>query len=137
MENRSFVIAFLRWAAAVLLLLAGAATIVFFLIHMIPGDPAAAILGDGASPADIALLRHDLGLDRPLPEQYIRWFSGLLRGDLGRSILTKKPVTREILRALPATFTLALAAFLSALLVAVPTGVLAAISRGRPLDHLL
>ncbi len=129
--------AFLRWTASVLLLLAGAATIVFFLIHLIPGDPAAAILGDGASPADVAVLRHDLGLDRPLPEQYTRWFGGLVRGDLGRSILTKKPVTKEILRALPATVTLAIAAFLSAVLVAVPTGVLAAMQRGRPLDHAL
>ena len=131
------VIAFLRWAAAVLLLLAGVATIVFFLIHLIPGDPVAAMLGDGAAPADVTALRHELGLDRPLQEQYVRWFSGLVRGDLGRSVLTKKPVAGEILRALPATFSLALAAFLAAVAVAVPTGVAAALSRGRRLDHLL
>ena len=131
------VIAFLRWAAAVLLLLAGVATIVFFLIHLIPGDPAAAMLGDGAAPADVAALRHELGLDLPVQEQYIRWFSGLVRGDLGRSVLTKRPVMGEILRALPATITLAVAAFLAAVAVAVPTGVAAALRRGRWLDHAL
>ena len=131
------VIAFLRWAASVLLLLAGVATIVFFLIHLIPGDPAAAMLGDGAAPADVTALRHELGLDRPLQEQYVRWFSGLFRGDMGRSVLSKRSVTGEILRALPATVTLALAAFLAAVAVAVPTGVAAALNRGRRLDHLL
>ena len=131
------VTAFLRWVAGVLALLAGAATIVFFLLHLIPGDPAAAMLGEGAAPADVAALRHDLGLDRPLPEQYLHWFAGLARGDLGRSILTRRPVTGELLRALPATITLAVSAFLAALLFAIPTGVAAAIHRGERLDHLL
>jgi len=118
------------------LLLLGAATVVFFLIHLIPGDPAAAMLGEGAAPADVAALRKDLGLDRPLLDQYGSWLSGLVHGDLGASILTKRNVAGEILRALPATASLASAAFLLALAVAVPAGVAAALYRGRAADHL-
>ena len=127
----------LRRLLEVPLLLLGAATIVFFLIHLIPGDPAAAMLGEGAAPADVAGLRRELGLDRPLAGQYVSWLGGALRGDVGTSILTKRKVTREILAAVPATAELAFAAFLGALLVAVPTGVASALARGRPLDGVL
>jgi peptide/nickel transport system permease protein len=127
----------LRRLLEVPLLLLGAATVVFFLIHLIPGDPAAAMLGEGAAPADVAGLRRDLGLDRPLLGQYVSWLSGALRGDLGSSILTKRKVTREILAAVPATAELAFAAFLGAILVAVPTGVASALARGKPLDGFL
>ena len=127
----------LRRLLEVPLLLLGAATVVFFLIHLIPGDPAAAMLGEGAAPADVAGLRKDLGLDRPLLGQYVSWLSGAVRGDLGSSILTKRKVTREILAAVPATAELAFAAFLGALLVAVPTGVASALARGKPLDGFL
>jgi peptide/nickel transport system permease protein len=127
----------LRRLLEVPLLLLGAATIVFFLIHLIPGDPAAAMLGEGAAPADVESLRHELGLDRPLLSQYAAWLGGLVRGDLGSSILTRRKVTGEVLAAVPATAELALAAFLLAVLVAVPAGVAAALARGRPLDGLL
>ena len=127
----------LRRLLEVPLLLLGAATVVFFLIHLIPGDPAAAMLGEGAAPADVAGLRKDLGLDRPLLGQYVSWLSGAVRGDLGSSFLTKRKVTREILAAVPATAELAFAAFLGALLVAVPTGVASALARGKPLDGFL
>jgi peptide/nickel transport system permease protein len=127
----------LRRLASVALLLWGAATVVFFLIHLIPGDPAAAMLGEGAAPGDVAALRHDLGLDRPLSAQYAAWLSGLARGDLGRSLQTRRPVFSEIGRAVPATASLALAAFLASLAVAVPVGVVGALRRGRPADQLL
>ncbi|MEO8054223.1 MAG: ABC transporter permease [Acidobacteriota bacterium] len=127
----------LRRLLEVPLLLLGAATVVFFLIHLIPGDPAAAMLGEGAAPADVAGLRKDLGLDRPLLGQYVSWLSGAVRGDLGTSILTKRKVTREIFAAVPATAELAFAAFLGAILVAVPTGVASALARGKPLDGFL
>jgi peptide/nickel transport system permease protein len=127
----------LRRLLEVPLLLLGAATVVFFLIHLIPGDPAAAMLGEGAAPADVAGLRKDLGLDRPLLGQYVSWLSGAVRGDLGSSILTKRKVTREILAAVPATAELAFAAFFGALLLAVPTGVASALARGKPLDGFL
>src|SRR5512142_2388097 len=100
---------------AALLLAAG--TIVFFLIHLVPGDPAAAMLGEGASPGDVAALKHALGLDRPLAEQYASWMGGLLHGDLGLSILNRRPVAAELLRAFPATLLLAVAAFAAGLLV--------------------
>ncbi len=131
----------LRGAAAralsLAILLLSAGTAVFFLIHLVPGDPAAAMLGEGASPGDVAALKHDLGLDRPVPEQYVSWIGGLVRGSLGTSILTRKPVTGEILRAFPATLSLALAAFAAGLLVAVPAGVVAAFRSGRTVDHAL
>jgi len=126
-----------RRLASVALLLWGAATVVFFLIHLIPGDPAAAMLGEGAAPGDVAVLRHDLGLDRPLPAQYGAWLAGLARGDLGRSLQTRRPVLSEIGRAIPATALLAGAAFLAALVVAVPAGVAGALFRGRAADRIL
>src|SRR5512140_1032104 len=83
------------------LLLLGAATVVFFLIHLVPGDPVAAMLGEGAAPADVTALRVQLGLDRPIPAQYARWLAGLVRGDLGVSLLTRRPVAAEIANAVP------------------------------------
>src|ERR671910_751267 len=70
----------------------GVATLVFALIHLVPGDPAQAMLGDGASAADVADLRARLGLDRPLLEQYARFMGGLVEGDLGTSFRTSQPV---------------------------------------------
>lgn len=95
------------------------------------------MLGEGAAPGDVASLRHDLGLDRPLPAQYGAWLSGLVRGDLGRSLQTRRPVAGEIRRAVPATALLAAAAFAAALAVAVPSGVIGALLRGRPADRAL
>jgi peptide/nickel transport system permease protein len=127
----------LRRAAGLVALLWGAATLVFLLIHLVPGDPAAAMLGEGAAPADVDALRRDLGLDRPLSAQYVSWLSGVVRGDLGTSIQTRRKVTSEIARAVPATAQLALAAFLAALAVAVPAGVVGALTRARAPDRIL
>src|SRR5688572_16253740 len=77
--------------------LLGVATLVFSLIHLVPGDPAQSMLGEGASAADVADLRERLGLDRPLWEQYVRFMSGLMRGDLGTSFRTSQPVVTSIL----------------------------------------
>ncbi|HKC24150.1 MAG TPA: ABC transporter permease [Thermoanaerobaculia bacterium] len=126
-----------RRLGSLLLLLLGAATVVFFLIHLIPGDPAAAMLGEGAAPADVAALRSALGLDRPLPVQYASWLKGLAHGDLGASILTRRKVAEEIARAVPATAVLAVASFAAALLFAVPAGLLAAYHRGKAADDVL
>lgn len=127
----------LRRFLALLGVLAGAATIVFLLIHVVPGDPVAAMLGEGAAPADVEAMRHSLGLDRPIGVQYVRWLEGIARGDLGRSLLTRRPVAGEIARALPATAALAIAAFAASLAVALPAGFLAALHRGRFLDRAL
>jgi peptide/nickel transport system permease protein len=114
--------------------LLGVATLVFSLIHMIPGDPAQAMLGETASPADIAALRGKLGLDRPLLEQYGAFLGGLARGDLGTSLRTGEPVARQIWERVPATIELAAAAMVFAIGVAIPLGVLAAVRRGTSID---
>jgi peptide/nickel transport system permease protein len=113
----------------------GVATLVFSLIHMVPGDPAQAMLGDGASPEDIAQLRTRLGLDRPLVEQYGHYLKGLVRGDLGTSLRTQQPVTTQIAERLPATAELASAAMLVAVALALPLGLIAAVWRGTWVDQ--
>ena len=115
--------------------LLGVATLVFALIHFIPGDPARAILGDVASETDIAQLRQQLGLDRSLAVQYVAFLGGLARADLGTSLRTGTPVAGQILERLPATFELAFAAIVVALAVAIPLGIAAAVWRGTVVDH--
>ncbi len=114
--------------------LLGVATLVFSLIHLVPGDPAQAMLGDGASEQDIADLRASLGLDKPLPEQYGTFLKQALTGDLGRSFRTGQPVTAMIVERLPATAELAVAAMIVAVLIALPLGVIAAVWRGTAVD---
>jgi peptide/nickel transport system permease protein len=116
--------------------LLGVATLVFALIHLVPGDPAQAMLGDSASAADVADLRSRLGLDRPLLEQYARFMSGLVQGDLGTSFRTSQPVLIAIAERVPATVELALASMLVAMLVAMPLGIIAAVRRGTPVDYM-
>jgi peptide/nickel transport system permease protein len=116
--------------------LVGVATLVFSLIHLVPGDPAQSMLGEGAAASDIAELRTRLGLDRPLLEQYTTFMAGVVRGDLGRSFRTSQPVTVAIWERMPATVELALAAMAVAVVVAVPLGIVAAVGRGRAIDHV-
>jgi peptide/nickel transport system permease protein len=115
--------------------LLGVATLVFSLVHLVPGDPAQTMLGESASPSDVADLRAKLGLDRPLLVQYGHYLSGLVHGDLGTSFRYDTPVSREIRQRLGWTAELAVAAMAFALLFAVPLGVLAAIYRGRAVDQ--
>jgi ABC-type dipeptide/oligopeptide/nickel transport system permease component len=122
-----------RLALSVPVLL-GVATLVFSLIHLIPGDPAQAMLGETASPADVAALRSRLGLDRPLLEQYAAFLGGLARGDLGTSLRTGEPVAQQIWQRAPATAELAAASMVFAIGVAIPLGVLAAVRRGTMVD---
>lgn len=116
--------------------LLGVATLVFALIHLIPGDPAQAMLGETAAEEDVDALRRRLGLDRPLVEQYGVFLAGLARGDLGTSLRTNEPVVQAILTRLPATVELAAAAMLVAIGVAIPLGIIAAVGRGTFVDHL-
>jgi peptide/nickel transport system permease protein len=113
----------------------GVATLVFSLIHLVPGDPAQAMLGEGASPADVAQLRGRLGLDRPLYGQYASYLSHLVRGDLGVSLRSNKPVLGLIAERMPATIQLAFAAMLVAIVFAIPLGIAAAVWRGTAVDH--
>jgi ABC-type dipeptide/oligopeptide/nickel transport system permease component len=114
----------------------GVATLVFALIHLIPGDPAQAMLGETASEQDVQALRERLGLDRPLVEQYGAFLAGIARGDLGTSLRTNEPVATAILDRLPATLELAAAAMVVSIGVAIPLGIIAAVRRGTFVDHL-
>jgi ABC-type dipeptide/oligopeptide/nickel transport system permease component len=114
----------------------GILTLIFALIHMIPGDPAIQIAGENARPEDVARVRQDLGLDRPLWEQYVAYLGGLARGDLGTSFRTGEKVSREITARYPATIQLALGGMIVAIIVAFPLGTLSAIYRSSWIDNL-
>jgi peptide/nickel transport system permease protein len=116
----------LRRLALLLPVLLGVITLVFFLIHLIPGDPVDLMLGESASSADRAALRADLRLDHPLPFQYTHFLLGVARGDWGTSIQTRRPVLAMIGERYPATLQLAAAAMLFAFLLALPLGLIAA-----------
>ena len=110
-------------------------TMVFLLIHIVPGDPVEQMLGEGAAPGQVAQLRHTLGLDQPLLTQYGRYLGQILRGDLGQSFKFQAPVRRVIFERYPATLQLAFLALLVCAAIAIPAGVLAAYRRGSPGDH--
>jgi len=120
-----------------IVVVAGVVTITFGLMHLIPGDPADAILGTEASPENRAALRHELGLDRPLLVQYGDWWLHLAQGDLGRSVMVKQPVSDLILERLPTTIPLALMSMTIAILIAIPAGVISAIRRNTWLDGVV
>ena len=115
--------------------LIGVATLVFSLIHLVPGDPVQAMLGDSATPRDVAEVRARLGLDKPLYVQYAAFVGGVVRGNLGTSLRTNQPVTAAIAERMPATFELALAAMLVATAIAVPLGIIAAVRAGTVTDY--
>ena len=113
----------------------GVATLVFSLIHLVPGDPAQSMLGESAAPGDVIELRARLGLDRPLMTQYVEYLTRAFRGNLGTSFRYGTPVTREIGARLARTAQLAFAAMAVAILLAVPLGTLAAVFRDRLIDQ--
>ena len=112
-------------------------TVVFLLIHLVPGDPIVLMLGEGASAGDVAALRHSYGMDRPLGEQYFGYWHGLVRGDLGRSLRLHDSVVHLIVQRYPYTLALTLAAMGLGAAIAIPAGVVAAQHRGRLLDRML
>jgi len=116
--------------------LLGVATLVFMLIHLVPGDPAQAMLGESAPAGDLQDLRSKLGLDQPLLVQYERYLTGLVRGNLGTSFRYQTPVATEIGQRLGPTAQLAAAAIVVAILIALPLGVIAALFKGKTVDHV-
>ena len=110
---------------------------VFLLLHLVPGDPALAVAGSDARQDTLEAIRREMGLDQPLPLQYVRWVGRVLQGDLGRSYTTKLPVAEQIALRIPATLELSLAGIALALLISVPTGVLAAIRERGVADWLI
>ncbi|MFT4111248.1 ABC transporter permease [Silvibacterium sp.] len=112
-------------------------SVVFLLIHLVPGDPIQQMLGDGARPADISALRHVYGLDLPLHTQYLHYWRGVLHGDLGQSLRLKDSVTHLVLSRYPYTVELTVAALIVALALAVPAGIASATHRDRWQDRAL
>jgi peptide/nickel transport system permease protein len=112
-------------------------TLVFLLIHLVPGDPVAQMLGEGASTTQVERLRHELGLDQPILTQYRSYMVGVLHGDLGVSFRNQETVAQSIWGRYPATIELAVASIVFAILTSVPLGVMAAIRRGRGIDHFV
>lgn len=110
---------------------------VFLMIHLVPGDTAVVLAGDTASPQQIEAIRHELGLDQPLPLQYLGFLQRLAHGSLGISVRTGREVMTELLDRFPYTLELALAAVIIATFVGVSLGVVAAVNKGRPLDHAI
>jgi peptide/nickel transport system permease protein len=119
-------------SAAVVVL--GVSCMVFLLIHIVPGDPVEVMLGESARPADREALRHALKLDRPVLVQLKDQYAGLLRGDLGTSLHSKRPVVEMVSERLGSTFMLAVSALIVAVAVAVPLGVMAALRQGTLWD---
>lgn len=115
--------------------LLGLVLLTFVLSRVIPGDPAAALAGDAATPAQIAEIRAQYGLDRPILEQAVIHVRQVLTGDFGRSAFSGRPVAEEILQRLPATLELTFAALLLATLLGIPLGLLAALDHNGPVDH--
>jgi peptide/nickel transport system permease protein len=115
--------------------LLGVATLVFSLIHLVPGDPVETMLGESAAPQEIARVRAQLGLDRPLYVQYWTFLKGVGRGDLGVSLRTNESVARAIADRMPATIELAIAAMCLAVVVAIPLGIVAAAGAGTLVDY--
>ncbi len=110
-------------------------SLVFFLIHLVPGDPIEQMLGEGATPADIGALRHQYGLDQPLSRQYLHYWNGVLHGDLGSSIRLHDSVSHLVAQRYPYTLALTLVALGFGLLLALPAGIFAAVRRGRATDQ--
>ena len=125
-----------RRLALALPTLFGVSLICFFLTYLLPGNPAMVKAGPFATPEHLAEMERQMGLDRPLPEQYIRYVSGLLRGDLGESSATGRPVSQDFLQRLPATLELTFASLLIAIVIGIPLGVLSAVHRDTLIDHI-
>ena len=134
----TYIIRRLILAAIVLFLVS---VFVFVAMRLLPGDPVLMYMSASSvqeiTEEQLNMVRHEFGLDKTLPLQYLDWISGVLHGDLGTSILNRSPVTQEILRRLPITFHLGVLAFIIAAIVGIPAGVLCAIRRGSWLDNLV
>jgi ABC-type dipeptide/oligopeptide/nickel transport system permease component len=116
--------------------LIGVVIVTFLLTRVLPGDPAVYFAGPAATPQSIAEIRKSLGLDRPLPDQFVRYVNDLAHGNFGNSLSTGRPVATEISSRLPASAELTLSGLLLSIVIAVPLGILAAVKQGSLVDHL-
>lgn len=123
-----------RFFGAVLVMFV-VATLVFFMLRIVPGDPIAAMLADAGGQEEVAALKAKLGLDQPLVVQYYKWFGNVLQGDFGNSIYgSRQPVSTILLEALPRTMSLAFMGFVIALLIGIPAGIISAMRRNTATD---
>jgi len=127
----------LRRMIGIAAVMIGVSVITFAISHVVPTDPVAAALGDHATDEQIAAFRTEYHLDRPLPEQYITYVTGIVHGDLGKSIRTRRPVLDDLADSFPATLELSFTALLVSIVVGIPAGLWSAISRGRLPDLLV
>jgi peptide/nickel transport system permease protein len=129
----------LRRLIAALLLLIGVTLVAFVLTNVVPGNPVISALGEtgAANPAAVKAYRHHVGLDKPLPVQYLTYMKNLLHGDLGTSRLDNRPVRKDLADYAPASIELALFAIFLAILIGVPAGTIAAMRRDRPVDQVI
>jgi len=116
-------------------ILFGVSIVIFLILHLVPGDPARLVAGPDATLEDVEIIRSSLGLDRPLPVQYVSWLGNLFHGDLGRSARTHRPVMHELKLTVPATVELTLAAITIAILLGVGAGTIAAVRRNSIFDY--
>ncbi|MEM6430482.1 MAG: ABC transporter permease [Deinococcota bacterium] len=133
MEFLFYIIRRVLWSVVVLL---GLSVTIFFIARVIPGDPARIALGPTATQEQVINLRREMGLDLPLPVQYVRYLSRLVQGDLGQSLLTQRSVNRDIAGAFPATFELVLTTIFLVVVIGIPNGVLAARFKDSWLDNV-
>lgn len=126
----------LRRFLVMIFLLAGLAVLVFFYIHMIPGDPVAGALGEYATEETVAHIRRELGLDQPVAVQFVNWVRGAVRGDLGVSFTGRTPITPVLINRIPATLQLALGGLVFAVGVGLPLGFVAGLKKNTKTDHL-
>ncbi len=127
----------LRRAVGIVAVMIGVSIITFAISHVIPADPVAAALGDHARDDQIAAFRAEYGLDQPLVTQYVVYVTGLLQGNLGLSIRTRRPVAADLRDFFPATLELSLTALLIAILLGIPAGILSSLARNRLPDHIV
>jgi len=117
-------------------ILFGLSMLTFIYIHLIPGDPVQAMIGPTGTPEMVAQMRHELGLDRPIYVQYLDWVGGALHGDLGISFRSRQPITPLLLDRIPATLELAGAALAFAILLGLPSGILAGLHKNTRFDYV-
>lgn len=119
-----------------MLILFGVLIITFSISYVIPGDPAQLIAGPRATPEIINKIRQEWGLDKPLYVQFLAYLKGLIHGNLGTSIRTRRPVLQDIIRYFPATFELVTTSFLIVLIIGIPLGILSAVYKDKIVDHI-
>lgn len=134
MRLLAMVVRRIAWMPPTLL---GLVLLVFAISHVVPADPARIMAGENATPEQVAKVRHDFGLDLPLPVQFGHYVRDIVMGDMGTSLFTQRPVADDLAERLPATFELAIYAMVLAVLIGVPLGVVAALHRNSLLDHVV